>query len=388
MSGGVRFRSKRSAVTRPPNPSRSCVALLLVVGIVTAACGPGPTPSDAQTAEPVATTDAADLWTRIDVPDPGAIFTDIASTASGVVIVGPAGPAAQLARAWNSPDGLAWAVDQLPGDGRTPSLLVPWTDRVVAIGAGVSNRCAHPAALDTWLRTSDGAWQEAPWADLFCAGGSPSAAAASDHVVVAGSGTGDVPFLWYSDDALRWTDIPVPPDIGFPRAVASLGETDVLMGTSPGNAVWVSSSRGGVTWSTPTPLGGPAADVLGMVSLDGMFVAILRTGAGVVGAYVSADGVSWTSAQALGIDGPQIGRIVAIEGGLVALGADDSGPKLWVSTDGKSWRVVMVPRETGVTGSLQGVTVSGGRVFVVGQASSETEAVGAAWMAPVSLVAP
>jgi len=362
--------------------------VLFVVGIVIAACGLGPTPSVPQTAEPVAPTDAADPWTRIDVPDPGGTFTDIATTASGVVIVGPAGPAAQLARAWNSPDGLAWAVDQLPGDGRTPNLLLPWNDQLVAIGGGVSNRCAHPAALDSWLRTSDGVWQEAPWADIFCAGGTPSAAAASDHVVVAGSGTGDVPFLWFSDDALRWTDIALPHDVGFPRAVASIGATDVLMGTSLEGGVWVSSSRGGVTWSTPAPLGGPAADVLAVLSLNGKFVAILRTEAGVVGAYESADGVGWTSAQAVGIDGQQVGRIVAIDGGLVAFGADESRPLMRVSADGTNWRALAVPLDAGVTGSLQGVTVSRGHLFVVGQASSETEAVGAAWMAPVSLIAP
>lgn len=375
-------------MTRPPNPSRSCVALLLVVGIVTAACGPVPTPSDAQTAEPVATTDAADLWTRIDVPDPGGTFTDIATTTSGVVIVGPAGPAAQLARAWSSADGLAWAVDQLPSDGRTPALLMPWKDELVAIGGGVSNRCAHPAALDSWLLTSDGVWQEAPWADIFCAGGSPSAAAATDHIVVAGSGTGDVPFLWSSDDALRWTDIPLPRDVGFPRAVASIGHTDVLMGTGLDGGVWTSLSRGGVTWSMPTALGGPAADVLAVLSLNGKFVAILRTQAGVVGAYESVDGTTWTSAQAVGLEGQQVGRIVPIDGGLVALGADETGPLMWVSADGTNWRALAVPLETGATGSLLGVTVSRGHVFVVGQASSETEAVGAAWMAPVSLIAP
>jgi hypothetical protein len=362
--------------------------VLSVVGIVMAACGPGPTPSIAQTAEPVATTDSADPWTRIDVPDAGGTFTDIASTSRGLVTVGPAGQAAELARAWSSPDGLAWAVDQLPGDGRTPSLVIPWKDQVVAIGGGVSIRCAHPVALDSWLRASDGAWQEAPWAELFCAGGTPSAAAASDHVLVAGSGTGDVPFLWSSGDALRWTDIPLPPDIGFPRAVASLGDTDVLMGISLEGGVWTSLSRGGVTWSTPTPLGGPAADVLAVVSLDGRFVAILRTEAGVVGAYQSADGAAWTSAQAVGIDGQQVGRIVAVEGGLVALGADESGPRLWASADDTNWRAVAVPLDVGVTGSIQGVTVSGGRVFAVGQASSETESIGAAWMAPVSLIAP
>jgi hypothetical protein len=197
-----------------------------------------------------------------------------------------------------------------------------------------------------------------------------------------------LPFLWFSDDALRWTDIPLPRDVGFPRAVASIGDTDVLMGTSLDGGVWTSLSRGGVTWSTPTPLGGPAADVLAVLSLNGKFVAILRTEAGVVGAYESADGSAWTSAQALGIDGQQVGRIVVVDGGLVALGADDSGPRLWASADGTNWRAVAVPLDVGVTGSFQGVTVSRGRVFVVGQVSSETESIGAAWMAPVSQIAP
>jgi hypothetical protein len=170
--------------------------------------------------------------------------------------------------------------------------------------------------------------------------------------------------------------------------VASLGDTDVLMGTSLKGGVWTSTSRGGVTWSTPTPLGGPVADVLAVLSLNGTFVAILRTETGVVGAYQSADGATWTSVQAVGIDGQQVGRVVAVDGGLVALGADESGPRLWGSADGTNWRAVAVPLDAGVTGSLQGVTVTRGRVIVVGQASSETESIGAAWMAPASLIAP
>jgi hypothetical protein len=369
-------------VTRPVDRTRRCAALLCVIGLVLAACGPLPTPSAAQTAEPVATTDPAVGWTRINVPDPGGAFTDVATTPSGLVVVGPAGPAAQLTRFWASPDGLAWAVEHLPSDGRTPSLIIPWNDLVVAIGSGVSNRCAHPTALGSWLGTADGGWLEAPWHPIFCAGATATAAAATDHVVVAGSGFGDRPFLWFSDNGLRWTNIPFPRDVGSPRAVASVGGTDVLMGARLDGGVWVSLSRDGTTWSDPVPLvAPPGADVLALVPLGEGLIALVRDGSG-VGAYASADGVTWSSTPAVGLDANQVARVVAVEGALVALGGDEARPAMWVSTDGTSWRPVVVPAEVAATGSLRGITVRDDMVYLVGQVEIESEAVAGAWAAP------
>lgn len=371
--------------------------LLCAVGLAAAACGPGPTPrptADQTASVPIgspSSTVAApgDVWTRIELPGAGGFFTDVASTPLGLVIVGTGGAAAEIPVAWVSVDGISWDVVQLPGAG-FPSDLVLWDAQLVAYGGGQTNRCAHPDALDTWLRTPDGAWHEAPWDPIFCAGGLAYAAPAADHVVMAGLGTGDVAYVWTSDDGLSWTDVAFPRGVGAPRAVGSLLGTDVVMGSSfeTGNA-WVSRNPDGVHWSAPEPLVVPSAsEVLGLVTVDGHFLAILRTDQGTFGALRSEDGVTWESAESVGLD-PNLGAIiVAVEGGLVGISGDDIGPRLWASADGTSWRSVAVPSDVGASGSLSGIAVSQGKVYLVGQAATEEEAGAAAWVGPAALIAP
>ena len=363
------------------------------MALLLAACAT-PTPSPSLTAMPtegsVAPVVPDGEWTRIDPSGFAGFFIDVATTPSGLVIAGWGGEAGEIALSWDSPDGVTWQVDQLPGDGRVPGMLVPWGDKVVAVGLGQSDRCAHPAALDTWLRGADGAWEEAPWNPIFCAGGTPSAAAALDHILVAGTGTGDVPYLWVSDDGLRWTDISLPRDLGAPRAVASNGGTDVLMGSNLDGGVWVSISPNGTTWSIPAAVAAPPdADVMAVLPLDGGFVAMVRDSSGAVGAYRSDDGVTWEAAEAVGLDANKVFRLVAVEGALVALGGDELGrPAMWVSADGTSWRAAAVPDDMGKNATLRGIAVRQGRVFVVGQAEVDLEAIASAWAGPAGLIAP
>jgi hypothetical protein len=363
--------------------------MVCAVGLVLAACGGGPTPSVSPSAEPSAPTDLAEGWARIDVPDAGAIFTDVASIPFGLVIVG-GGAGALVPRAWESVDGTVWEARQLTGDGFVPTDLLPWGDRLIALGGGQTSRCAHPVALDAWRRSADGAWQEAPWDPIFCAGGTASQAAASDHLIVAGFGTGDVPFVWTSRDGLSWTDNPFPRAVGAPRAVASIGGTDVVMGTSfETGRVWVSRSHDGAIWSPPEPLVVPSSsEILGLMPVDGRFVAILRSEAGAFGAVRSDDGVDWDATEVVGLPRDVGAIMVAVEDGLVALSGTETGPLLWASADGTSWRSVAVPADAETSGSLLGITVRQGRVYVVGQAASDAGAVGAAWVGPASLIAP
>ncbi len=363
------------------------------MALLLAACS-SPAPSPSLTAAPtegsVAPVDPVGEWTRIDPSGFAGFFIDVATTPSGLVIAGWGGEAGEIPLSWDSPDGVTWQVDQLPGDGRVPGLLVPWGDRVVAVGLGQSNLCAHPAAIDTWLRGADGAWEEAPWDPIFCAGGTPSAAAAQDHILVAGIGTGDVPYLWVSKDGLRWTDIPLPRELGAPRAVASNGGPDVLMGRRLDGGIWVSISPNGTTWSIPAAFAAPPeADVMAVLPLEGGFVAMVRDGSGAVGAYRSDDGVTWEAAEATGLDANRVVRIVAVEGALVALGGDELGrPAMWVSADGTSWRAAAVPDDWGRTGRCAGSR--SGRVgsYVVGQAEVDLEAIAGAWAGPAGMITP
>lgn len=379
----------------------ACFGLIASVAV---ACGTAPVPSGSEarsssprpavsptggiaSGSPSAAT--LDGWTLVDVPEPGTWYADIAATPSLLAVVGTTGPAGQAPLAWTSADGEVWSVEHLGADGPTPQTAVAWGDRLLVVGAGQSSRCAHPAALDSWLRDADGRWSEAPWDELFCVGGTSAVAVAADHVLRVGSGTGDVPFLWGSRDGLRWTASPIGFGAGAPQAAATIAGTDLVFGTRPGGA-WVSRSTDGLTWSPLTSLGtSPTADVIAAVPLGGRLAVVLRDSTGAVGTLSTADGQTWTSAPAVGLEGRSVAKVVGAGDGLAAIGGDEAGPRLWISADGGTWRPVALPAEAGrATSTLTGATTYAGRAWLVGQMEVGGHSVGAVWVGPEALLRP
>ena len=314
-----------------------------------------PHPSAAPTSSAAPASPADVGWTPVAIPKPGTSFTDIAVMPSGLAIVGLGGAAGQLPLAWTSTDGTTWSPEQPGGDGRTPTSAVPWGDRLLVVGAGGTGRCAHPAALDSWMRDARGAWAEAPWSDDFCVGGSGAAAVASDHALLVGVGSGDVPFVWRSADGLRWKASPIGAGAIAPMAAALAGGTDLVFGTGASGA-WVSRSPDGATWSPLEPLGAsPDLVVVAAVPLGARLAVVVRDQSHAVGTLLTDDGVHWTSVLAKGLDGDTLARVVAVDGGLVALGGDASGARAWASIDGETWRTVAVPTGTGDAHGCRGL---------------------------------
>lgn len=371
-----------ACATPGPSPVASAAASLPVAASpATSASSAPPTPSSAATPS-AAPASAGDVgWTKVAIPDPGTFFSDIAVMPSGLAIVGLGGAAAQVPLAWTSTDGTTWSPERPGGDGRTPTSAVPWGDRLLVVGAGGTGRCAHPAALDSWMRDARGTWTEAPWSDDFCVGGSGAAAVAADHAVLVGVGSGDVPFVWRTADGLRWKASPIGAGAIAPMAAANLRGTDLVFGTGASGA-WLSRSPDGSTWSPLEPLGtSPDPVVFAAVPLGARLAVIVRDQGHAVGTMLTDDGVHWTSVLAKGLDGDTLARVVAVDGGLVALGGDDTGARAWASIDGETWRTVAVPADAA---TLTGAAVFDGRAWLSGQAQAGDVAAAAAWVAPVA----
>jgi len=88
------------------------------------------------------------------------------------------------------------------------------------------------------------------------------------------------------------------------------------------------------------------------------------------------------------LDSAQREGLVVVEGGLVALGGGESGPRLLASADGTSWRDLQPPAGSDATTTLTGALVTNGRAFLTGQTEVGGRAIGAIWTGPATLLAP
>jgi hypothetical protein len=216
--------------------------------------------------------------------------------------------------------------------------------------------------------------------DLFCLGGAASLATVGGIAVVAGTNYGSVPFVWTSTDGLRWTDRGNPFGDAYPDALAAVPGGFLVAGHGP--LVWTSFSVDGVRWSAPAALPGVSASstVLGMLERRGETIVFLADGS-LVGVYRSADqGKTWHPGIADGLDGRLVHSVQAAGSRVAAVGSDDSGAYLWISSDGSAWRAVSAPRADGSV-SMGSVGSFGGTIVVTGTVEG-TEEVGAVWTAP------
>jgi hypothetical protein len=327
-------------------------------------------------------------WQRVRLPRQPAIadIMDIDAGPTAIVAVGGSPPTGAAA-AWSSIDGgTTWAAEPVPADNRSPNRVVAWADRFLAAGAG-EFRCPHPYALETWIRAADGAWAAAPDAPLFCVGGSANVAVHGGTVVLSGIGSGDVPFLWSSSDGLHWTDRSgrLPPNSA-PQALISDGSGFTVFGGSQ-TGPWDLQSADGTSWQAEALPGNERVTILAAFSRNGQAAAFAETG-GAIGVYSRDSSGAWETEPATGLDTTKIGRIVAVDGGLVAVGGGEVGPSVWVSADGTAWRSIGLPPDSDPGTNLTGALVSGGHAFLIGQTPTGGQAEGVIWEGPAALLAP
>jgi hypothetical protein len=331
------------------------------------------------------------------LPDAGAVgqVDDVLARAGSVTAAGAAGAARKVGIAWTSLDrGATWTAESMPGATRSVIRLAPWGDRLLAVGEGDAG-CPHPSVVDIWVRSPGGDWAAAPFDPLFCAGGTAEVAATGSHAVLVGTGSGDVPYAWSSDDGLHWTDRSEVFAGRAPQGVAVEGPGFLAVGSGFSVPPWESRSQDGTSWSAPHSIAGLGdVSVIGdPVEFDGTAAIFATDGAGAVG-IIRADGHGgWTSQPCDGLHGDTVGRIESVSDGLVALGGDDRGPAMWASSDGTTWHPLGLPAEAVASGgqaTLTGVSIADGRAYLVGQivAASGGPAIGALWTGGASLLVP
>ncbi|MDQ2965997.1 MAG: hypothetical protein M3R57_09135 [Chloroflexota bacterium] len=369
--------------------SRAAVLLAAVVLVATACGSPQPPPATPPTSSAPAgpSLSALEGWQQIELSldNPQVRLTTLVAAGAGFVA---AGGSPQGALAWSSADGEAWVQETVPGGMRFPTEAVSWGDRVLLVGGAEEARCAHPAAIDTWVRDAAGQWSHAPFQEIFCAGGSAEVAVAGGLAVIVGAGAGDQAYTWSSGDGLHWVDHPgVFDGIGLPSGVLATAAGFVALGWSE-QGPWFERTVDGGTWRDHAKLPGPTQGrPLGAAVIGTRLVVFLGDPAGPVRRLSSEEPSTWTVDRAEGLVSSSLIRIEAIPGGLVAIGGEEQGPALWVSGDGVAWRRVTLPQGA-VGGYIAGVAVGQGRAVILGGVSTPAgDIVPAGWVGPASLLA-
>ena len=333
-------------------------------------------------------TTGAASWHMVSLPNQASIISlvDITAGPNAIVAIGGTGPNGAGA-AWSSGDqGQTWNEEMIPADSRTPNRIVAWGEKFLVAGAGEFD-CPHPFALQTWVRITGAVWAAAPDSPIFCVGGSAEVAVQDGKAVLVGTGTGDVPFVWSSSDGLRWTDrsSAVHPDMA-PQAIVSGDAGFTVFGSSP-TGPWALSSADGSTWTIEALPGNQGVSILAAFLREGRAAALAESG-GAVGVLSKDASGAWLTEPATGLDAERVGRVVAIEDGLVAVGGGEVGPAAWVSAEGTAWRAVELPTDRNPGTILTGALAVGRRAFLIGQTSTGGRAVGVIWDGTASLLAP
>jgi len=290
-----------------------------------------------------------------------------------------------VSSAWSSPDGETWTADVLPSVAQ--SKASPYTgavgvDRTVLLGVG-DGQCAHPVADFTWARPAAGNWAAAPWQDLFCAGGSGTIASDGHTFVIAGTGAGDQPFLWSSQDGLTWTSTPIAVEIA-PVTVAWTGSEFLVLARSQSGFV-VLTSPTGAEWSSAPAAGLPDGGLPRLFVLSGRTVALMPAADRSLIAYERQANGSWQTAPAAGLQASadDVTTATATSGlGFVFLSTTAAGGSVLASADGLAWHTVPTPKAS----RFVGAAVFGDRAVLVGatDAASGTQAL--AWWGPATLL--
>jgi hypothetical protein len=320
---------------------------------------------------------------------------DVVTAPGLVVAVGGSGGIGS-ARAWRSVDGgVTWIAEPLPRSTPAVTTLVPWGERLLAVGTGTAD-CPHPEAVEVALRSAAGDWTAAPFDQLFCGGGTAYAAGSGTHAVIVGASAGDVPFAWSATDGLHWIDHSSGFGDRIPAGVGTDMSGFIVIGTDPaGPSPWEARSVDGATWTAPRAMTGVSGATIigGPLNIDGSVAVFLGGSGGAVGIARTDGSGQWHSELCKGLDAATVSRIVSAGDGLVALGGDEHGPKAWVSSNGVSWRALALPGEAIASGSdavVTGVAASDGRAYLSGQILDPTGAngIGALWSGPATLLEP
>jgi hypothetical protein len=217
-----------------------------------------------------------------------------------------------------------------------------------------------------------------------------STAVADGQQIAVGSADG-YPAVWRKTAGGAWT------------LVSSLSLVESSGGASPGLRTLTSVTHGPAGWlavGAPGPVILTSADGTnwgvagGNITQDLAGVAAVAAAAGpagyiIVGKLVAPGGACvadvwwspdlghWTRAHDVNdaTGSSQVLAVAAGTHGFVSVGSHQAKPAVWITSDGRSWRTIVLPLPAGAaTAVLQQVAINGNRVVALGQAAASTAA--------------
>lgn len=372
------------------------VLALAFLALLALACGPvaqPPSSTGSLTGRPPASSAppaAATRWLAVRVDEPDGSVTAVQPAPGGFVAIGSINEAA---RAWASPDGLAWAREPLPAERASPQVLLGWNDRLLVAGVGEIARCGRQFSVAAAVRESGG-WVEVPAGAPFCDISRVEAATDGDTAVLLGTTSGDAPTVVVSVSSMGWAEVTTQlPGPVVAAATTGGGGGFLAAGQAP-DGPWVASSRDGASWVLAPPVPAPdGAWPVGIFHKDGatLLLAADETTGGTV--YELRSDTGWQVAAVRGAITRDMAGVRQLGRGFVALGASAPGATIWTSPDLVTWS----PAEGPPSGKLEGegedafadVAVLGGRAVLVGsRVGGHGRSTPYAWIGPAELVQP
>jgi hypothetical protein len=209
-------------------------------------------------------------------------------------------------------------------------------------------------------------------------------AVADGQQVAVGSADG-YPAVWRKGSGNNWALVTQLSSVSAGSGLNAL--TSVTHGTAGWLAVgapgpYVLISADGTSWQAATGPGSITDDLAG--------VAAVATAAGpagyiIVGRLVPPGGgcvadvwwspnlTTWTRAHDVNdaTGSSQVLAVAADAHGFVSAGAHDGHPAVWTTTNGRSWKTIVLPMPAGASGAvLRQIAISGDRVAALGQATT------------------
>ena len=266
-----------------------------------------------------------------------AVRADTGAASPGASASGsPAG--ARPTAAGGSPGFVSAALSGYPGQRGTVTVTSMMAAAGLTLAVGTAD--GHPAI---WRRASNGSWTLESAASLSAVAGSAGLTSVTHGpagwiaVGATSDGRSTGPVVLASADGVRWQPVT--------SLAAAAGEGTEFLGAAAGRSGYV---------------------VVGRQMLGSRTFAVL---------WYSADLRSWTADNNDGLDGrleaSTANAVAATTDGFVAVGSHGAVQSMWISSDGRHWRMDSVATPAGAaSATLRSVAASGTRVVAGGYAAT------------------
>jgi len=207
-------------------------------------------------------------------------------------------------------------------------------------------------------------------------------AVAGGQQIAVGSTEG-YPAVWRKASGGSWALVTSLAQVsGIQGLQALTGVTHGLSGWlavgAPGPVIMTSAD--GTTWHALTGPGSITADLAGVGAVaaasgpHGYVIVgklVAPGGSCVADVWWSPDLTFWTRAHDVNLatGSSQVLAVAADADGFVSVGSHNGQPAVWITTDGRTWRTIVLPVPAGATSAvLQQIAINGNRVAALGQA--------------------